>query len=309
MFQNLEDAKINWITHLRDQVNCSENTVIAYKNDLDDFLRFLSEYLGNELTLKIVIDSDIRTFRSWLAYRFGQKKAASSSARAVASLRNFYRFLMYHSCCQGSKIFSIKTPKKAILNPKALSVDDTLECIAHLSSKKSNWTNLRDESLLTLIYGTGCRISEALSITKNHLKEDALKITGKGRKQRLIPILPMLRSKLNQYIEQIPFVLDNDQPIFIGKLGKPLHSGTFRVIIQKMRQALGLPKSVTPHVFRNSFATHLLNNGANLRAIQELLGHVSLSSTQKYTKVELTHLKKAYESHPFLKNTKKEILE
>ncbi len=301
MFQNLEDAKMNWIMHLRDQVHCSEHTVIAYANDLEDFLRFLSEYLGNEITLQIVADADIRTFRSWLARRFGQKKAASSSARAVASLRNFYRFLMDHSCCQGSKIFAIKTPKKAVLNPKALSESDTLECLSHLSSIKTDWTSLRDETLLMLIYGTGCRISEALSITKNHLKEDAFKIIGKGKKQRIIPMLPSLRSKLNQYLEQIPFFLENNSPIFIGKFGKPLQSSTFRAIIQKMRKVLDLSKTVTPHAFRHSFATHLLNNGANLRAIQDLLGHASLSSTQIYTKVELTHLKKAYESHPLSK--------
>ncbi len=301
MFKTLEDAKSNWITHLKYQLNYSAHTVIAYTNDFEDFVRFLSKYLSCEITLQMIVDSDIRTFRSWLAFRFSQKKAASSSARAVASMRNFYKFLIDHNCCQSSKIFSIKTPKKAVTNPKALSIDDTLECIAHLSNIKKDWTNLRDETLLILIYATGLRISEALSVTKNHLKEEALKIKGKGKKERIIPLLPILRSKLSDYLDRIPFVLSDNEPIFVGKFGKTLHASTFRIIIQKMRNALGLSKNVTPHVFRHSFATHLLNNGANLRAIQELLGHVSLSSTQKYTKIELTHLKKAYESHPFLK--------
>ncbi len=308
-FKNLEDAKSSWVVHLTHQMNFSAHTVSAYKNDLEDFLSFLFEYLEDEITLKIIIDSDIRTFRSWLAFRFSKHKAASSSARAVAALRNFYKFLIHHSCCQGSQIFSIKTPKKALLNPKALSIADTMECIEHLSNKTKNWTSLRDETLLTLIYGTGLRISEALSVTKSHLKEEALKITGKGKKQRIIPLLDTLRSKLNQYLAQIPFVLADNTPIFIGKFGKPLQPSAFRMIIKNMRQDLGLSKHVTPHAFRHSFATHLLGNGANLRAIQELLGHVSLSSTQKYTKIELANLKKAYESHPLLKNTTTEVLD
>jgi integrase/recombinase XerC len=301
MFENLEDAKRSWIDHLTDQMNSSEHTDVANKNELEDFLKFLFKYLENEITLKTITDSDIRTFRSWLAFRFSQKKAASSSARAVASLRNFYRFLIDHNCCQSSKIFSIKTPKKAVTTPKALSVNDTLDCIAHLSDVKTDWTNLRDEALLILIYGTGLRISEALSVTKNHLKEDALRVTGKGNKQRIVPLLDSVRAKLTQYAEVIPFILQDDRPIFLGKRGKTLQASSFRIRIKNMRQKLELSKTVTPHAFRHSFATHLLHNGANLRAIQELLGHVSLSSTQKYTKTELTHLKKAYESHPLNK--------
>lgn len=300
--QSLEEIKNSWISHLTYQVNFSQNTVLAYQNDLNDFLEFLSSYVGTKVSTSDVVASDIRTFRSWLAFRFGQKKAASSSARAIASLRNFYRFLMDRNHCNSSQIFSLKTPKKPILNPKALSIEDTLECISHLSKIKKDWTNLRDEVLLTLIYGTGLRISEALSITKNHLTENSLKITGKGKKQRIVPMLPLLRLKLNQYIANIPFVLEKDDPIFLGKFGKKLQPGTFRVQLQMMRNTLNLPKYATPHAFRHSFATHLLNNGANLRAIQELLGHSSLSSTQRYTKVELTHLQKAYQMHPLLKN-------
>lgn len=297
----LVDLISSWTCYLSDQANLSKHTLSAYKNDLDNFLQFLGPYLGQPIETKDVLACDIRTFRSWLAARMKSKRAAISSARAISSLRNFYSFLIDRGYIEVSQVFSIRTPKRPHLAPKALAKEEALLCLQTICKDENSWTQVRDKTLLLLLYATGLRISEALSITKSHLNGEFLRIKGKGSKERLVPMLQLLKEQLATYLTILPFNLANDQPIFLGKLGKPMQASSFRSSIAKLRNELGLPKYTTPHAFRHSFATHLLNNQASLRAVQELLGHSSLSSTQIYTKVDLEHLQRAYKSHPLSK--------
>lgn len=257
--------------------------------------------MGCQIGIEDVLKSDIRTFRSWLAARVKSKKAAISSARAISSLRNFYSFLIDRGLLEASQIFSIRLPKRPITTPKALGKGEVLLCLEKICKDKAVWTQIRDRTLLLLLYATGLRIGEALSITKNHLKGEFLRIMGKGSKERLVPILELLREQISAYLSSLPFTVSDNDPIFLGKSGKPLQASTFRARLVKLRSELDLPKYTTPHAFRHSFATHLLNNQAGLRAVQEMLGHSSLSSTQIYTKVDMEHLQKAYKAHPMSK--------
>lgn len=296
--KSLTNVVLLWESYLRDQASLSKHTLLAYKNDLNNFLQFLSSYLGHQASLQDVLQADIRTFRSWLASRVKSKKAAVSSARAISSLRNFYSFLIDRAYLNSSQIFSIRSPKKPYSTPKALEKSEAFLCLEEIGKNNGSWIEIRDKTLLLLLYATGLRISEALSVTKSHLGGEFLRIKGKGSKERIVPMLQILKDQLRFYLKCIPFTLESNQPIFVGKFGKTLQASAFRFILAKLRAKFGLPKYTTPHAFRHSFATHLLSNQVSLRAVQELLGHASLSSTQIYTKVDLEHLQKAYEAHP-----------
>jgi integrase/recombinase XerC len=212
-------------------------------------------------------------------------------------LRSFFKFLNRHQFIANGEISKVKTPKLAKPIPKAIDkidIDSITDLIKEFS--KTDWTIKRDLALLTLIYGSGLRISEALSITSNHLDgSGVLIITGKGGKQRMVPILPITKQKIDEYLAIMPHKINGNDPIFLGLRGKKYQPASFEKLIQNIREYLSLPSTITPHSFRHSFATHLLENGGDLRTIQELLGHSSLSTTQRYTKVDKKRLLEVYQ--------------
>lgn len=294
----MKDITIAWLKYLSLERRYSQHTLEAYRNDLEDFLSFVNGYSDLSLN-EAVFSADLRLVRSWLACRSASNYSPSSSARALSSIKNFYKFLHLSGLSAGSTIFAAKGLKKSKPLPKALSLSDTVTSIDSIEKMDdTDWIALRDKALLCLIYASGMRISEALSITKKHLIGDYIRVVGKGSIERQIPWIPEAKDMVEKYINSVPYDV-NTGPIFLGEQGKLLQQAVFRRKLIKLRRSIGLPEHLTPHAFRHSFATHLLESGADLRSIQELLGHKSLSTTQRYTKVNIKHLSDAYKNaHP-----------
>lgn len=287
--------------YLELQKNYSKNTKAAYLNDLKAYFTFISNYSEKSVNLQSISLVDIRLIRSWLSNRRFADYTASSTARALSSVKSFYKYLEKTRNIVCHSIYAVSSPKKAKTLPKALSKKDTLFSLDKLASlSKTRWIDLRNRSLLTLIYASGLRISEALSLTKQHIKEtEYIKVIGKGNKERLVPWINNLKKLILEYLEELPYAIGKNEPIFRTKTGKVLHRCNFNSELVKLRRIYGLPEHLSSHSFRHSFATHLLENGADLRSIQELLGHKSFSTTQKYTKINLTHLESVdNKSHP-----------
>jgi integrase/recombinase XerC len=295
--QQTIDEWQEWMAHGK---RASKHTLVSYANDLNHFLAFLSEHQGGRVTFSHLKKMEARDFRSWLASRAGEYEA-TSTARALSTLKSFYRYLEKQSHVKNDAIFQLRGPKLKKSLPKALGEDQSAQALAMIGTQHEDaWINKRDLALLVLIYGCGLRISEALGLTYKDVPQgDVLSIIGKGNKERLVPVLPLVREGLADYIGACPFPFSADTPLFLGKRGKALDPAIFQLQIRKLRAALGLPDTVTPHAFRHSFATHLLSAGGDLRSIQELLGHASLSTTQRYTHVDKTRLMNAYKNaHP-----------
>ena len=295
-----------WQAYLELQKNYSKNTKEAYLNDLKAYFTFISNYSEKSVNLQSISLVDIRLIRSWLSDRRFADYTASSTARALSSVKSFYKYLEKTRNIVCHSIYAVSSPKKAKTLPKALSKEDTLFSLDKLASlSETRWIDLRNRSLLTLIYASGLRISEALSLTKQHIKEaEYIKVIGKGNKERLVPWINNVKKLILEYLEELPYTIGENEPIFRTKIGKVLHRCNFNSELVKLRRIYGLPEHLSSHSFRHSFATHLLENGADLRSIQELLGHKSLSTTQKYTKINLTHLESVYnKSHPEAKAT------
>jgi integrase/recombinase XerC len=295
----------NWQEYLGGQRNYSQHTLDSYLNDLNNYLSFISKYYENTASLKQLESVDIRFLRSWLAARHKDNFSPVSTARALSSIKNFYRYLEKKFDITCHSVFIVRSPKKPKSLPKALTQAETkisLENIELLGTEK--WIHFRNKALLTLIYASGLRISEALSITKEHLNNpEFIKILGKGNKERLIPWIPESKELIEQYIKLLPYSVETNAPIFRGKRGGVLQRAVFNKELINLKRSLGLPKHLSSHAFRHSFATHLLENGADLRSIQDLLGHQSLSTTQRYTKINQTHLESVYDkAHPDSKN-------
>ncbi|MBM5782910.1 MAG: tyrosine recombinase XerC [Pelagibacterales bacterium] len=278
----------------------SLHTLNSYRTDIFYFLDFLFKLKEKTLEKNDLENLNIRSFRSWLASRI-ENHDNSSNARAVSSLRSFFKFCNENNLINNQEIRKLKTPKISKSLPKAvdeIDIKKILEEINNLykNSSENLWKIKRDEALLILIYGCGLRISEALAVNKKALENNqTLIVSGKGKKQRMVPILSVVKEKIDEYLKICPFVIDRETPIFLGSKGKTYTRRDFSNIIQRIRQNLGLPKTTTPHAFRHSFATHLLSAGGDLRTIQELLGHESLSTTQRYTKIDKERLINSYE--------------
>lgn len=291
-----------WEGWLADVKHASRYTIISYQNDLANFLKFLSEHLGGSVGLPQLKELESKDIRAWLAHRAMEKKYESSSnARAVSTIKSFFRYLEKQGKIKNAAIFHIRAPKIKKSLPRALSEEQASDALKEISTQHSEeWVNYRDMALLMLIYGCGLRIGEALSLKYSDIpKEDGLVVTGKGNKQRKLPVLPIVREAIAGYVAVCPYQFTADVPLFFGLRGKPLDAGIFQRQLRKIRAELNLPDSATPHAFRHSFATHLLSAGGDLRSIQELLGHASLSTTQRYTKVDKDRLLAAYKNaHP-----------
>jgi len=292
-----------WQLYLFGQRNYSRHTLTAYCHDLEHLLTFITHYSHQFQALEDFRQIDLRLLRSWLSKRVQENYSASSNSRALSAVKNFYRFLHknYHINC--TAIILIKSPKKIKALPKALSQTDTQNAITSIHTSHENWVSFRNQALLVLIYASGMRIAEALSLTKKDLKNpDFIKIMGKGNKERLVPWLPEAHRLITAYLDLLPYKLEDNEPIFKGLYGKTLQAAVFNRELIRLRRQHGFCESISAHTFRHSFATHLLENGANLRSIQELLGHQSLSTTQLYTKISTKYLEDIYkQAHPMAK--------
>jgi len=297
---DLKDIYLKWHKWMQEEKRYSPHTSSSYKTDLAMFFSFLNEHMAGTLNKKHLEDITIQDIRSWLTKLKTQEYTITSYARYLAAIRNFFRYLKRFENITNDSALNLKIKRRGRSLPKDLSFIDTqLAQDESFQVSKELWTQLRDFAIITLIYACGLRISEALSITKNDLKGQYITVTGKGNKMRSIPILDTAKDAIQQYLDHCPFNLESDAPIFLGTRGKKMNVSVFQSQIRKIRNNLGLPSSVTPHAFRHSFATHLLSNGADLRSIQELLGHKNLSTTQIYTSVDSKRILDVYnKSHP-----------
>ena len=295
-----------WRRWLAVERNCSQHTRDAYARDLAAFFTYLNEHLGFPPGLSDLEGLAAADFRGYLAKRHNDGLTRSSTARAVSTLRNFFKFMNRNGKVLNAAIKAIKTPKLPRAIPKPLSEAEAMEALSAFGDMHDTpWIADRDIALMTLLYGCGLRISEALDLNREDLPNgntpggDTMVITGKGNKQRLVPVLPVVVEAIDVYLDACPFKIKGDGPLFVGARGKRLNPGVVQRQMRKVRALLGLPASATPHALRHSFATHLLADGGDLRTIQELLGHASLSTTQRYTEVDSARLIEVYrDSHP-----------
>jgi len=293
----IEDWR-GWLAHER---RASRHTVDAYGRDVAAFLRFLAGHLGFPPGLRDLDGLTPADFRSYLASRAGHGLGRTSVARAMSTLRGFFRFLDRAGLVHNAAIGSVRTPRIPQSIPKALTEVDArmaVEAVGDLSDEP--WVARRDTALLLLLYGCGLRIGEALALNRGQAPAgETMVVTGKGNKQRMVPVLPVVARAMDDYLAACPYPLGDDDPLFVGVRGRRLNAGVVQRQVRRLRALLGLPETATPHALRHSFATHLLSGGGDLRTIQELLGHASLSTTQRYTAVDAGHLTAVYrKAHP-----------
>lgn len=290
----LQNLFQNWLKTMADIRRLSSHTVRAYQSDVEDFMEFFHLHRGEVVTVPILADATITDFRAWVAAKAGENITARSRARAISSLRNFYKWLDREGILHNSAIKVLRLPKLNRTIPRPLSESSTVDLLDSAPEMHpDDWTGIRDRALLTLLYGAGLRIDEALRLNCGQWPKDAdhLTITGKGNKQRQIVLLPIVHGAMNAYFAACPVPMEKDRPLFIGMRGKRLNQGVIQRSTRQLRNLLNLPDTVTPHALRHSFATHLLVDGVNIRAIQELLGHASLSTTQRYTELNIEDLR------------------
>lgn len=298
---HLFDILVEWQTFLKSERRMAKNTVISYAYDMAEFLKFLKDYKEELADLKMLTALNITDFRAFLSREMERGLSRSSIAREMSCIRNFFRWLAIKGYGKNVSIKAVRSPKAPRSIPKPIAADDALETIKIASGwYADDWLGKRDSALFALLYGSGLRISEALNMNVKDIPEgEVLTITGKGGKQRVVPILEFVKDALYIYLSSRPDSYNGDSPLFIGKGGGRLNPGVVQRQVRRLRGPLGLPSTATPHALRHSFATHLLSAGGDLRTIQELLGHASLSSTQRYTEVDGEKLQKTYsQSHP-----------
>ncbi len=291
-----------WLDHICHARGYAENTRNAYARDAGQFLDHLHTRLGRPAQLRDLRQVDGRTFRTFMAARRKAGASSRSLARTLSALRAFFRWLETEDILRNRAIMQVALPKVARSLPKPLTVDKAMTVVAERTETDLDWVAARDTTVLLLLYGAGLRISEALGLKRRDAPtrdRDTLRIIGKGGKERLAPVLPVTVSAAESYLDLCPYQLAPDDPLFVGVRGGPLSPRIIQLAIARLRERLELPNNATPHTLRHSFATHLLAAGADLRQIQELLGHASLSTTQSYTEVERERLLAVYDAaHP-----------
>jgi integrase/recombinase XerC len=295
------DALQTWLDHQRALKGASPNTILAYSGDLTDFLAFMTEHTGERQGLAALARIGVSDMRAWMARMRASGVGARSLARKLSAVKSFYRWLAEREGFEPTAVLSARAPKFQKKLPRPLAEDAARRMIGAVAQQSTQpWIGARDTAVLTLLWGCGLRISEALSLRESDAPlGPSLRITGKGGKERLVPVLPVARSAVDAYLAICPFTLEPGGPLFRAVRGGPLNPRTIQNVMQTARMQLGLPASATPHAMRHSFATHLLGAGGDLRAIQELLGHASLSTTQAYTSVDSVRLMDVYAAaHP-----------
>jgi integrase/recombinase XerC len=307
--QELLDHRKAWLDHLENGKRLSPKTIEAYERDSRQFLTFLSQHLGAPAEIRHLQDLKITDLRSFLASRRGSGSGARSLARNLAGIRSFFAFLRKQQIVDVTAANALTTPKQPKSLPRPVSAPEAgalLEEAMDPNIESEPWVGARDAAVLSLLYGCGLRISEALGLSLKDvdaLKTGLMKVAGKGGKERLVPVLPAVIEAIALYRSLCPFLVahaDNPEtPLFFGVRGKRLNPRIVQKSVEDLRMRLGLPPSATPHALRHAFATHLLAGGGDLRTIQELLGHASLSTTQVYTQVDTRHLLSVYtRAHP-----------
>lgn len=296
------DAKLlevikNWLSWLKNERRYSEHTVDAYARDLACFVNFFGED-DTYIDLDFIKNMGIRDFRRFVANRSAQYIEKSSVAREISTLKNFFKWLDKVHILKNTAISLLSSPRLPKVLPKSLDVEDAQDLLKTAKTfAKDDWQGLRDQAVLILLYGCGLRISEALSLNVGDItaKTQFLRIKGKGSKERIVPLLPIVQEAVKRYLSAVPYDLKINEPLFVGARGERLSPRIIQRQLQKIRAYMGLPDTVTPHALRHSFATHLLSEGTDLRSIQELLGHASLTTTQRYTDVQIDTLKREYD--------------
>ncbi len=296
------DAKLlevikNWLSWLKNERRYSEHTVDAYARDLACFVNFFGED-DTYIDIDFIKNMGIRDFRRFVANRSAQYIEKSSVAREISTLKNFFKWLDKVHILKNTAISLLSSPRLPKVLPKSLDVEDAQDLLKTAKTfAKDDWQGLRDQAVLILLYGCGLRISEALSLNVGDItaKTQFLRIKGKGSKERIVPLLPIVQEAVKRYLSAVPYDLKINEPLFVGARGERLSPRIIQRQLQKIRAYMGLPDTVTPHALRHSFATHLLSEGTDLRSIQELLGHASLTTTQRYTDVQIDTLKREYD--------------
>jgi len=295
-----------WLTYLGSERRMSGKTLDAYQRDVRQFLEFMAEHLGGAPTLAELAKLTPQDVRAFMAARRAGGTSGRSLMRGLAGARSFVRFLERNGKGKVAALAAVRAPKvpKTLPKPLAITAAKRVSDIdIRAGEEREPWIFARDAAVLALLYGSGLRISEALGIKRGDMpapgQGDAITVTGKGNKQRMVPLLPQVTQLIADYVAQCPYDLPAKSPLFVGARGGPLSPRIIQLVMERLRGALGLPDSATPHALRHSFATHLLGRGGDLRSIQELLGHASLSTTQIYTAVDSERLLEVYRSaHP-----------
>ncbi|WP_246205367.1 tyrosine recombinase XerC [Microvirga arsenatis] len=299
-----------WLASLAKERRLSGKTVEAYARDLRQFLAFLTNHLGEAPSVKAILGLKPLDIRAFLAARRMDAVGSRSLMRQLAALRSFARHLEREGFGTASAFAAIRTPKVDRNLPRPLSASSAVavtDAQTRTSENRKPWILARDAAVLSLLYGAGLRISEALGLQRRDAPVngiDAVTVTGKGGKRRSVPVISPIQRAVEEYLALCPYAIPPEGPLFVGARGGPLSPRIIQLAVEELRGALGLPDSATPHALRHSFATHLLAKGGDLRGIQELLGHASLSTTQLYTKVDAARLMDAFNAaHPRARKT------
>jgi integrase/recombinase XerC len=296
---DLSEALSSWYSYLRYERHASRHTVRAYTQDVTAFLKFLSGHKGAAVSLDILSETSLTDFRSWLSKKSIGGASAASRARSLSGVKNFLSWLDEQGIMHNPAVNIVRTPKLPHKLPRPLFEGQAFELL-EFSAEDGDWVSVRNHALFTLLYGCGLRIDEALSLNISDMPRDGfLRVMGKGQRERQVPVLEIVEKALEHYRAVCIYAETEDRALFLGARGKRLNQGVAQKAMRDLRNDLGLPETATPHAWRHSFATHLLQNGANLREIQDMLGHASLSSTQRYTEINAKELMAVYKaSHP-----------
>ncbi len=295
-------ARLNeWRDYLLHEKHVSKHTYRAYCSDAGYFLNFLGKYYGEEISLNKLSATSIRDFRAWISQKAIDGTSNASRARTLSGVKNFLGWLDKQGIMHNAAISSLQSPKLPHKLPRPLAEKQAFKVLENANLlPRQDWVGHRDRALFTLLYGCGLRIDEALSLNISELPHDGfIRVVGKGNKERQVPVLDIVKTALQSYLKKCPYAETAKRPVFLGARGKRLNQGIAQKSMRDLRKSIGLPATATPHALRHSFATHLLQNGANLREIQELLGHVSLSTTQRYTEIDTKKMMEVYKNaHP-----------
>ena len=297
----MRDALELWLAQMRALDGAAENTLLAYQADVFGFLTFITRHHGEAMGLGPLTRLTVSDMRAWMAFERGRGVAARSLARSLSAVKTFMAWLAEREGFDPTAVLSTRSPKFQKKLPRPLSENAAVAMLETVELQSmTGWIAIRDVAVVTLLYGCGLRISEALGLTGAAFPMDeVLRIKGKGGKERIVPVIGAARDAVARYVRACPYPVEPEAPLFRGARGGALQPRLVQKAMQKARMQLGLPATATPHAMRHSFATHLLSAGGDLRAIQELLGHASLSTTQAYTAVDTARLMEVYEkAHP-----------
>ncbi len=299
---DLQDKLERWQEYLRSEKQVSPHTLRAYTSDVSHFISFLFNHLGTTPRLDDLSQISIRDFRSWMSRKAIDGASNASRARSLSGVKSLLTWLDKQGIMHNAAINTVRSPKLPRKLPRPLHEDQAMEVITNGDMfETKDWIGKRNIALFTMLYGCGVRINEALSLNLNDMpRDDFIRVMGKGSKERQVPVLDIVENALEEYLSACPYPKDDpERALFLGSRGKRLNQGVAQRAMRQLRSSLGLPETATPHALRHSFATHLLQNGANLREIQELLGHASLSTTQRYTEINAEEMMRIYRAaHP-----------